>query len=259
MLYATDVFLTPQQNIGKKTKDMQSKQAAVNKLASIQRRAALMITEAMKTTATNIVEVMANLIPFNLLVNKYHQRAAIRLATLPPTYPFHKPIKNTASKQVKHHTTPLHNLMHRFNVHPQLIETIKAVCFDTGWKPKIKTKMADNADNAIEEAHNDHPDVKEFTDSSGMEGKVAAAAVLYRNRREKTALCYQLGSQKHHTVYEGEGVGVILDTKLISKEWGIRLAIIYTDNQATITATQLTKPNPGHHIFDALHDNIGAL
>jgi hypothetical protein len=44
MLYATDVFLTLQQNIGKRTKDRQSKQAIMNKPASIQRRAALMIT-----------------------------------------------------------------------------------------------------------------------------------------------------------------------------------------------------------------------
>ena len=77
MLYATDVFLTPQQNIGKRTKDGQSRQTIVNKLASIQRKAALMITGAMRTTATNVVEVMVNLIPFNLLVDKYCQCAAI--------------------------------------------------------------------------------------------------------------------------------------------------------------------------------------
>jgi ribonuclease HI len=128
-----------------------------------------------------------------------------------------------------------------------------------GWKPKIKTKIASNVDKAIEDANNDNPDVKVFTDSSGMEGKIGAVAVLYRNGRAKTTLCYQVGSQKHHTVYEGEGIGVILAMKLISKEWGIRSAIIYTDNQAAITATQLMKPNPGHHIFDALHDNIEEL
>jgi hypothetical protein len=77
MLYAADVFLTPQQNIGKRMKDGQSKQAIVNKLALIQRRAAIMITGTMKTTATDVVEVMANLIPFNLLVDKYCQCAAI--------------------------------------------------------------------------------------------------------------------------------------------------------------------------------------
>jgi hypothetical protein len=228
-------------------------------ITSIQRRAALMITGAMKTTATDMVEVMANLIPFNLLVDKYRQCAAIRLAMLLPMHPLHKPIKNAASKLVKHHATPLHDLMHRFNIHPQSIETIKAVCFDTEWKPKIKTKTARNTDKAIEDANNDNPDVKVFTDGSGMEEKIGAAAVLYRNGRVKTMLRYQLGSQRHHMVYEGEGVGVVLGTKLISNEWGIWSAIIYTDNQAAITATQLTKPNPGHHIFDTLHDNIEAL
>ena len=188
MLYAADIFLTPQQNIGKRTKDGRSKQAAVNKLASIQRKAALMITGAMKTTATDVTEVMANLIPFNLLVDKYRQCAAIRLATLPPTHPLHKPVKNAASKLVKRHATPLHDLMHRFNVHPQSIETIKAACFDMAWKPKIKTKTVSNVDKAIEDANNDNPDAKVFTDGSGMEGKVGAAAVLYRNGRAKTML-----------------------------------------------------------------------
>ena len=101
MLYAADIFLTPQQNVGKRTKDGQAKQAIVNKLALVQRQAALMITGAMKTTATDIVEVMANLIPFNLLVNKYRQQAAICLATLPATHPLHKPVRNAANRLVK--------------------------------------------------------------------------------------------------------------------------------------------------------------
>jgi hypothetical protein len=64
-------------------------QAIVNKLASIQRRAALMITGVMKTMATDIVEVMVKLIPFNLLINKYCQHAAMCLAMLPPMHPLH--------------------------------------------------------------------------------------------------------------------------------------------------------------------------
>ena len=71
MLYAADIFLTPQQNVGKRANDERSSQATINKLASIQRRAALMITGAMKTMATDVLEVMANLLPFHLLVEKY--------------------------------------------------------------------------------------------------------------------------------------------------------------------------------------------
>jgi hypothetical protein len=51
----------------------------------------------------------------------------------------------------------------------------------------------------------------------------------------------------------------VLGAKLISNEWSIWSAIFYIDNQASITATQLTKPAAGHHILDALHKHIAAL
>ena len=51
----------------------------------------------------------------------------------------------------------------------------------------------------------------------------------------------------------------MLGTKLISNEWNIWTAFIYIDNQASIAATQLIKPSPGHYIFDALHESITSL
>jgi ribonuclease HI len=157
------------------------------------------------------------------------------------------------------HPTPLHNLMHRYNIQPQNIKTIKAVRYDTRWRPGIMTEIIVDADKAIEAIARDHPDIKVFTDGSGMEGKVGAGAVLYRNGRLKTKIQHQLGPIQHHTVYEGEGVGALLGVKLISNEWGIWLVNIYIDNQASIAAMSLTKPNPGHYIFDAIQDSIMAL
>jgi hypothetical protein len=101
MLYATDIFLTPQHNVGKQAKDNRNNCAIINKLASIQRKAAIMIMGAMKTTATDVIETMANLIPFHLLVEKHHHQAAIQLATLPETHPLHKLVINTAKRLVK--------------------------------------------------------------------------------------------------------------------------------------------------------------
>jgi len=149
--------------------------------------------------------------------------------------------------------------MHRFNIQPEKMETIKATRFETNWKPTLKTHIASNVDKVIENIQNDKPNVKVFTDGSGMAGKIGVAAILYRNGRIKNKIHYQLSSQQHHTVYEGEGIGAILGIKLLQKEWGIRSAIIYIDSQAVITATQLTKPATGHHIFDALHEHIAKL
>ena len=164
MFYAADIFLTPRQNIGKVMKDRRTKQAIVTKLASVQRHAALMITGAMKTTTTDATEVMANLIPFSLLVDKYRQCTAIRLATLPPSHPLHKPVINAAKRLVKHQPSPLHNLMHRYKIQPQNMETIKAVHFDMKWTPNMVIKIANDEGEAIVNINQDSPDVKVFTD-----------------------------------------------------------------------------------------------
>lgn len=149
--------------------------------------------------------------------------------------------------------------MHRYNICPEKIETINTVRFDTRWKPKVSMEVAQDAEMAITSLQQDNPDAKVFTDRSGMDGKIGASAALYRNGRLKSTLRHQLGSMSHHTVYEGEGVGTLLGTHLINKEWGIWLAFIYINNQASIAATVLTKPKPGHHIFDMFHESITML
>jgi hypothetical protein len=176
MLYAADVFLTPQQNAGKSRSSSPNNRAVVNKLNSIQRRAAIMITGAMRTTATDILEVMANLIPFRLLVDKVRHRAALRLAKLPPTHPLYKLIQNAVLRLVKRHQTPLHDLIHRFKIHPKRMETINATRYNTKWQPRTTIKIIDNADDAIADMEQDLPDVKIFTDGSGMDNKIGAAA-----------------------------------------------------------------------------------
>jgi len=195
MLYAANIFLTPQQNIGKRAKNSHNKQAAINKLASIQRRAVIMITSTMKTTATDTLEVMANLLPFHLLVDKHCHCTAIHLATLLNSHPLHKPVTNTADRLVKQHATPLHNLMHRYRIQPNKIEKINAVQFNTRWKPSTTTEVITRTDKAIAAIQNNNPDVKVFTNGSGMNGKIGAAAILYRNGRLKTKLQHQLGPQ----------------------------------------------------------------
>ena len=88
--------------------------------------------------------------------------------------------------------------MHRYSIKPQNVEIVKAVRYDTRWKPRITTEVAADIKKAIEAIARENPDVNVFTDGSGMEGKVGAGAVLYRNGRLKTKLHHQLGSTRHH-------------------------------------------------------------
>jgi len=154
-----------------------------------------MITGAMKTFVIGAIETMANLIPFHLLVDKHQQHGAAWLATLPKSHPLHKSIQNAANKLVKRHPTPLHNLMHKYNIQPTKMETFKATQSETNWKLNIKINIASSINKAIEDIQNDNPDVKVFMDGSGMDGKIGAAMVLYRNGRLKTKVQHQLGSQ----------------------------------------------------------------
>ena len=151
---------------------------------------------------------------------------------------------------------PLHNLMHAFRIQPQKIETIKVARQSTKWKPHIKIQIAKDKNNMIKEMHEDNSDVKVFMDRSGMKGKIGAATVLYGQGRLKSQIQYKLGVQSQHMVYEGEGISTVLGAKLISNEWGIRSATFCIDSQAAIKAIQLTKPKPGHYIFDMLHKSL---
>jgi hypothetical protein len=65
---------------------------------------------------------------------------------------------------VKCHPTLLHDLMHRYSIKPEMIETIKVTRFDTRWIPNITSEIITNLDKAIETISNDSPDVKVFTD-----------------------------------------------------------------------------------------------
>ena len=73
MLYAADIFLTPQRSTGRPN----SMHSSIKSLASIQRKAALMITGTLGSTANNVIDSMANLLPFYLLVENYRYRAVL--------------------------------------------------------------------------------------------------------------------------------------------------------------------------------------
>jgi len=106
---------------------------------------------------------------------------------------------------------------------PGLIKTISPVWPPPGYAPKIRL---------IEEAQpRDQPPppsllkhqagsraIQIFTDSSGIDGQVRVAAVLYRHGWEIRVLRYYLGKLVEHTVFKVEAVGVLLALHLLDSE-----------------------------------------
>ncbi|KAF5374636.1 hypothetical protein D9615_008936 [Tricholomella constricta] len=59
-----------------------------------------------------------------------------------------------------------------------------------------------------------------------------------------------LGTEKEHTVFEGECIGQILGMELIRRELGIRTATVGTDNQAGMQALMNPGPGTGRYLVD---------
>src|SRR6266481_8923400 len=83
------------------------------------------ITGALRTTATDIMEIHANLLPTELLLHRICYRATLRLAALPDTHPLQKKtVKQVAHRDIKHHRSSLHQLLHSYDVQPGTCEVI---------------------------------------------------------------------------------------------------------------------------------------
>ncbi|PSR72425.1 hypothetical protein PHLCEN_2v11706 [Hermanssonia centrifuga] len=70
MLYVVDVFLTPIRTGAVSSTKRTGSVSAIQRLATVHRQAAMMMTGAMRTTATDVMEVHACILPFPLLVDK---------------------------------------------------------------------------------------------------------------------------------------------------------------------------------------------
>lgn len=97
MLYVVDIFFTPQTHIGKRNKYGKYTQTFAKEMTAIQRQVALLIMGVLSSAPTDAVKTMANLLPFNLLVDKIQHSMALQLTSLPPQHPLSKLVANAAS------------------------------------------------------------------------------------------------------------------------------------------------------------------
>ena len=95
MLYGADMFLGPVLQC-ESFKARKGGRVALNKLAAIQRSAAIAIVGGLCTSPNDALDMHANLLPFHLMVDKVRFQAALRLATLPTSHPLNKAVNQAA-------------------------------------------------------------------------------------------------------------------------------------------------------------------
>jgi ribonuclease HI len=237
--------------------------AITNKLHSTQHKVAKTITGGLSTTAGDTFDIHAFILPIDLLFCKLLFRAALRLCSLPPSHPLRPLLRPASRRNLRCHLSPIHHLLRLINANPNDIESIPPSRRSPGYSPSFKTVIPLSKEDALPLAviSNATSPIRIYSDGSGFEGGIGASALLYIKERLVKVLRVHLGSSLEHTVYEAEGVGLLLGLHLLN---GLsrrlpQTTILGTDSQAIIQALSNQKSHAGQYILDAIHQSAEHL
>ncbi|OAX43629.1 hypothetical protein K503DRAFT_853199 [Rhizopogon vinicolor AM-OR11-026] len=88
------------------------------------------------------------------------------------------------------------------------------------WEPDVEICIAENTEDALQEDTLAREDLRAYSDGSAVEGGVGGAAVLMKGEEVVREIRFYLGTDKEHTAYDGEQVGMILAVQLLKEEGG---------------------------------------
>jgi hypothetical protein len=188
MLYAADVWCTGLLEKGKGKKNGgRGARGFAAKMTRVQRMATSMITGGMRSTATDVMDAHANILPFQQLLRKICYRATLRMATLPPNHPLFKGIKSAYENCAIHNfdatrkfPSPIHSLLKAFRTNPNRMEKILPVRHYTKWHPDVTTEIAEDSESALKTDEEAQENIHIYSDSSAIDEGVGAAVVLMR-------------------------------------------------------------------------------
>lgn len=251
-------------------------------LERIQKRAATLISGTFKTTAGAALEVELYLPPVNLLINKLNSEALIRIMGSPVEhliYEERSPGKRTARLQtpLQHMTTQAATILDPLLMtdHLGAMEPKDPFIVPPWWE-KPAVIIHEDRKTAIRE-HNitvlsSGPHVQNiYTDGSGLDGLVGAAAVqfdpLFSERPYYTDHCIRkakkecLGTLQNTTVFAGElrGIDMALDFPVRDHPTLPPVLHIWTDNQASLRRVRDPQVCSGQHILRSIIHKIDML
>jgi ribonuclease HI len=146
---------------------------------------------------------------------------------------------------------------------PKDVETISPSHRSPGYSPSFSSFITNNKEDALTAAliTEASSPVCVYSDGSGFEGGIGASALLYVNNRLVKSLQYYMGTDKQHTAYEAEAVGLAMGFHLLK---GINTSITHltnlgSDSQAVIRALANQDSYSGQYILDQIHDVVEQL
>ena len=152
---------------------------------------------------------------------------------------------------------PIHTLLRFANLDPKRVKTISPVRRSPSYKISFSLKIPSSKDAALSLAQltDFTVPVRVYSDGSSFNGGIGASAILYLRDRLINTLRFYLGTKQEHTVYEAEGVGLVMGLHLLST---LHSRFIYpttlgSDSQAVIRALDNQRSHPSQYIIDSIH------
>ena len=143
-----------------------------------------------------------------------------------------------------------------YGITPGSLETLDPVRASPAYEIKAKVTSAGSEEEEETAGPLEDGEVRFFSDGSGLDSRVGAAAVMYRRGREPKVLRYNMGLLTEHTVFEAEAIGVMLALHMLKMERHVRKASIRLDIQAVLGALAEHKPKPAQSIIDQILSQV---
>ena len=256
LTYGAEVWYTPLHRPNG-LKNMCSLIKVTNKLCTAQRKITKVITGWLSTTAGDILNAHAYVLPINLLFNKLLFRSALRLCLLPKSHPLQPLVHKVARCKVKSHLSPIHNLIQFTHINPREIEVIDPVRRSPSYVPMFDLIIPPSKDAALMFANltNTSVPVRVYSDGSGFKGGIGVSALLYINNKLMRSLRCYLCTPAKHTVYEAEGVGLLMGLHLLN---GLSRQLTFptilgSNSQVAIRALGNQRAHSGQYLLNAIH------
>ena len=200
MAYAADVWYTPVSKRQGRTR-FSGSVGITSKLASLQRMATLTITGALCSTVTDVLDLHADVLPVELLLNKICHWAFLWLVLLAPTHPLQKLVYTRAKYYIRSHHSLLHELAHIFYIDLQEVEAITPPSYPPGHWLKYNTTIQSTVEESAACARSCRSELVIYSDGSGLGGHVGVATVMYKAGQNPKVLQLHLGTLEEHTTY----------------------------------------------------------
>ena len=139
-----------------------------------------MITGDLSTTAGDILDAHAYILPIDLLFNKLLFRSTLRLCSLPKSHLLQPLICKVARHKVERHFSPIHNLIQFVHINPREVEVIDPVRRSPSYEPTFDLIIPPSKDATLTFANltNATVPVRIYSDDSVFEGGIRVSALL---------------------------------------------------------------------------------